>query len=379
MINTPIPLFKVFMSPHARDAVGDVLDSGFIGEGPKVREFESMLRDKLGTDLIATTNSCTSALHLAIHLIKTKHNLTSDDEVLATPLTCTATNWPILANGLKIKWVDIDPKTMNMDLDDLERKITNRTKIILIVHWAGYPVDLDRLKQIQINAENNFSFKPELIEDCAHGFGSTYGGKPLGNHGNFACYSFQAIKHLTTGDGGALICPNREYYSRAKLIRWYGIDRETNKKDFRCEADVPEWGYKFHMNDIAAAIGIENLKLVDTQVIQKNMTNGDYYDNELKSIPEITLLERCSNRKSSRWIYSMLVNNRDRFMEKMKQSGITVSQVHERNDIHSCAKEYRCSLPTLDKYIKRLVCIPNGWWVTDKERDYIIKKIREGW
>ena len=168
-INNPIPLFKVFMAPSAKDEVGKVLDSGYIGQGPKVDELENQLREYLTHDHLLTLNSGTSGLHLALHLLKkpSKNQKTfsgvafwdeywpgiqDGDEVLATALTCTASNFPILANGLKIKWVDIDPTTLNMDLDDLERKITPKTKAIILVHWGGYPNDLDRIKKIQEKA-----------------------------------------------------------------------------------------------------------------------------------------------------------------------------------------------------------------------------------
>ena len=151
-----IPLFKVFMSPTAKDEVGKVLDSGYIGQGPKVEQFEENLRNYLNVDKLVTLNSGTAGLHLAIHLLKNKNGkwpgFSYNDEILTTPLTCTATNWPILANNVKIKWVDIDPTTLNMDLDDLERKLSPKTKAIIVVHWGGYPLDLDRLKQIQEKA-----------------------------------------------------------------------------------------------------------------------------------------------------------------------------------------------------------------------------------
>jgi dTDP-4-amino-4,6-dideoxygalactose transaminase len=266
-----------------------------------------------------------------------------------------------------------------MDLDDLERKITKNTKIILIVHWGGYPVDLNRLKNIQLKTKDIFGFKPEIIEDCAHAFGSTYDKKHLGRHGNFACYSFQAIKHLTTIDGGILISPDKEYHDRAKLARWYGIDRETNKKDFRCEADIPDWGFKFHMNDVSAAVGIENLKVVESEVLWKNKLNAQFFNEHLNNVHGLTLLENKDDRTSAYWIYSALVDRKDDFMKKMKQDGITVSQVHERNDKHTCVREFQTHLPSLDRELKKLICIPNGWWVTPEETQYIVDKIKEGW
>jgi len=388
MENKPILLFKVFMAPTAAEEVGKVLNSGFIGQGPKVDEFESNLKTFLDRDYVVTLNSGTSGLHLALNLLKKQvgnrnsenywPGIQEEDEVLATALTCTASNFPILANGLKIKWVDIDKTTLNMDLDDLERKITRKTKAIVLVHWGGYPNDLDRIKSIQEKAKKLYGFKPAVIEDCAHAFGSKYKGNNLGDHGNIAMYSFQAIKHITSIDGGLLILPHQDLLNRAKLQRWYGIDRESNHKDFRCEADIEEWGFKFHMNDICATVGIENLKHANT-IIKKHQENAKYYDENLKGVKGVTLLERHSDRESAFWIYTMLVENRNGFYKWMKECNITVSQVHERNDKHTCVKEYISPLPTLDRTIGKIVSIPVGWWVTTEQLEYIVKCIKQGW
>jgi len=380
------------MSATVAYEVAKVLDSGYIGQGPKVDEFEAKLKERFKTDYVLTTNSATSAEHLAIHLLKktrvgVKSNGTvgnwqgikDGDEVLATPLTCTASNFPILANNLKIKWVDIDPTTFNMDLDDLARKITPSTKAIMLVHWGGYPNDLYKVKQIQDTAHTTFGFRPAVIEDCAHAFGSKLDGQPIGSHGNICTFSFQAIKHLTSVDGGALVLPHENLYNRGKLLRWYGIDRVNNNKDFRCEADIAEWGFKFHMNDVNATIGMENLKEVDENVIKIHKDNGKYYDEALQNIGGITLPKRNPRMDSAFWIYSILVEAKRDFMDYMKECGIMVSQVHERNDIHSALREYKTLLPNLDKITPRLISIPVGWWVTNEQREYIVDCIKKGW
>lgn len=390
----PIQLFKVHMAPTAADEVAKILNSGYIGQGPKVEEFESQLKNYFNNDYLVTLNSGTSGLHLALNLLKKPNNtvmvdghsfsekrwpgLNEGDEILSTALTCTATNFPTLANNLKIKWVDIDPETLNMDLDDLERKISPKTKVIILVHWGGYPNDLDRIKQIQQKTYELYGFKPAVIEDGAHSFGSKYKGKHLGNHGNMIMYSLQAIKHITSIDGGILILPYMDLYKRAKLQRWYGIDRDSNRKDFRCEADIEEWGFKFHMNDVSATVGIENLKHA-ADIIKKHQENAAYYDKHLKDTPGVTLLKRHEDRESAFWIYSMLVENRDGFYDHMKKCNIVVSQVHERNDKHTCVKEYKSFLPNLDNTIDKVVSIPVGWWVTEEEREYIVKCIKQGW
>lgn len=391
-----IPLFKVYMSKNASKEASKVINSGFIGEGPVVKKFEEALKQKFMNRYVVTTNSGTSAEHLAIRMLKNPDTnqivyngvtgwdqhwpgIVEGDEALCTSLTCTATNWPVLANNMKIKWVDVDSNNLNMDLDDLERKISPTTKIIYLVHWGGYPVDLDRVKQIQEKCYNLYGFKPAIIEDCAHAFGSKYKGKYLGNHGNMCTFSFQAIKHLTSVDGGLLVLPHEKLYKRAKLLRWYGIDREDNRKDFRCEADIAEWGYKMHMNDVNASIGLANLKEVDENVISKNVANAHYYNKELQGVPGVTLLENKEGHESSYWIYTLKVDDQEGFMRKMQEKGIMVSRVHERNDKHTCVKEFKSFLPTLDKVVKEMICIPNGWWITDEEREYIVNTIKTGW
>lgn len=387
----PIPLFKVFMAPTAKDKVGEVLESGYIGQGPKVDEFEKQLGEYFGNKKVVTVNAGTSALHLALHLLKNPKEdwhenvyqgvawahhhwpgIQDGDEVLATPLTCTASNWPIVANNLKIKWVDIDPTTLNMDLEDLEKKMTPKTKAIMGVHWGGYPLDLDKIQDIKNRFREQHGWAPVLIEDGAHSIGTKYKGKYLGNHGNFVMNSFQAIKHITSVDGGLLYCPHDELYERAKLLRWYGIDRNPKgRTDFRCEADIPEWGFKFHMNDVCAAIGIENFKHID-EIVNKHKENASYYDEHLKDIEGVTLLKREEGFESAFWIYSLLVDDRPSFYKYMKEKNITVSQVHERNDKHSCMSEFKSDLPNLDKTIGHVVSIPVGWWVTEEEREYIV-------
>ena len=391
-----IPLFKVYMSKKASKGATKVINSGFIGQGPVTEEFEEKLKCRFNTEYLITTNSATSSEHLAIRLLKNPSTnlknyngvafwnskwpgIQEGDEVLCTALTCTATNFPVLANGLKIKWVDVDPNNLNMDLDDLRRKISPKTKIIYPVHWGGYPIDLDKLKLIQEESEKLYGFKPAIIEDCAHAFGSKYKNKLIGTHGNICTFSFQAIKHLTSVDGGLLVLPHLNLTDRAKLLRWYGISREGKRKDFRCEEDIKEWGYKFHMNDVNASIGMANLEEVDKNVIQKNKNNAQYYNKELKGVEGVTLLENDSNFESAYWIYTIKVKRRDEFMKMMMEKGIMVSRVHERNDKHTCVREFRSSLPNLDKIVQEMICIPVGWWVTKEQREYIVDCIKKGW
>jgi dTDP-4-amino-4,6-dideoxygalactose transaminase len=381
-----IPLFKVYMSERVAEEVPKTLMSGFITQGPKVEEFERQLSVKLDNPYVLTLNSATSGLTLALRLLQ-KNNIEvgwpginkDTDVVLTTPLTCTATNWPILANGMKLQWVDVDPKTCCMSLEDLERKITKRTKVIYVVHWGGSPIDLDKLDLVLERKRREIGFKPWVIEDCAHAFMSKYDGKYLGNHNNICVYSLQAIKHLTTGDGGLITLPNVDLYERAKLLRWYGIDRDKrnySRKDFRLENDVEEWGYKFHMNDLNATIGLCNLQEIDN-VIGGHQHNAKRYNTELQGLQKVTLLEHSDKVESSYWLYTLMVDDVEAFINFMKEKGVTASQVHKRNDVHSCVSEYLCDLPNLTAIEGHYVCIPVGWWVTDKEVSWIVESIKE--
>ena len=372
-----IPLFKVYMSPKAGEEVNKVLYSGFIGQGEKVEEFEDQLRKWFNADLVVTLNSGTSGLHLALHLLK-YGGYPPPMKVLTTALTCFATNTGILANGYDIEWVDIDPNTLNMDLDDLARKITVDTKIIILTHWGGNPIELNKVKDICNETYNKFGFTPKIIEDCAHAFGSTYMDKKLGNHGNICVYSLQAIKHVTSIDGGVMILPTIEQYKRAKLLRWYGIDRETDKKDMRCGLDVEAWGYKFHMNDVNAVVGMCNL-LDANDIIKKHRSNAAYYNKELSKVLGVRLIQKSELANPSYWLYTILVEKRNDFMKYMESKRIGVSRVHERNDIHSCVIPYRRHLPNLDRVIDKIICLPVGYWVTKESREYIVDCIKKGW
>lgn len=367
-----IPLFKVFMSKSAEENALMILGSGYVGQGKEVDAFEKKLQFFLKGSPV-TLNSGTSALHLAFHLIGKSLGV-HEKEVLTTPLTCTATNWAALANGFRLTWVDVCKENLNIDLDDLESKLTANTRVVVVVHWGGYPVDLVRLQKIQSQYVLDYGKPLHIIEDCAHAFGSSLHGNPIGNYKNWSCFSFQAIKHLTCVDGGALICPDEEQEAKARLLRWYGIDRNTPRSDFRCEEDIPEWGFKFHMNDLNASIGIGNLLHVNS-VLDSHKENAYYYHGRFNG--KIKKMVWSPGFESAHWLYSILVENRPEFIENMSKAGIQVSQVHKRNDVHSCVSQYKRELPVLDYVSERIVCIPVGWWITHKEREYIADKVLE--
>ena len=370
-----VSLFKVFMAPEATSIVGKTLQSGMIAQGPEVEKFENELKKFFNWSYIVSVNSATSGLTLAYKLF----NLQNNDEVLSTPLTCMATNTPIIANNLRIKWSDVDDTTCNIDLEDVKKKITQTTKALTFVHWGGNPVDLDEVQKLKDYTREKFSQELCVIEDCAHAFGSKYKDEYLGTagakRGNICVFSLQAIKHLTTGDGGLIFLPNKEMYDRAILLRWFGIDREKRSGgDFRMELDVKECGFKYHMNDINASIGLSNLPHV-SNIINAHKANNLFYRNQLKDVKGVELLEE--KYESSCWIFTMKIVDKPGFIEFMKNKKIMVSSVHNRNDVHSCFSQFKTSLPKLDKLEKEMICIPVGWWVLSFDRYKIVDCIKE--
>ncbi|WP_081452780.1 DegT/DnrJ/EryC1/StrS family aminotransferase [Verrucomicrobium spinosum] len=363
-----IPLFSVFMSPEAIARSVEVLGCGFIGQGPQVEAFESKLKDWVTSPHVLTLNSGTSALHLALRLAGVEHG----DEVISTAMTCMATNVPILANGARIVWADINPKTGNLCPKSVAEKITPKTKAIVCVDWGGYPCDFTELRAI---ADQH---KIALIEDAAHAFGATYKNQKMAALPDFTTFSFQAIKHVTTVDGGALICRSEEDYKRGKLLRWYGIDRDVPRKDFRCEEDVLEFGYKFHMNDVAASIGVAQLDHA-ARIVGAHQKNGETYRAAFAGREErgLELLDYKDDRKSAFWLFTMLVDNREEFMKFMAERGITVSQVHARNDRHTVFRDFQTELPGVDAFSTRQVNLPVGWWLKEDQVQHIISTVDE--
>tara|TARA_B110000037_G_C17124378_1_gene507354 strand:+ start:111 stop:1280 length:1170 start_codon:yes stop_codon:yes gene_type:complete len=380
-----LQLFKVFMSEDVLEPLNKVLMSGFVTQGKEVDKYETELKKFIGNENLLTVNSGTSGLTLAMRLLKNKDEsfdwpgFNENDIVLTPSLTCFATTCSILANNVKIRWLDVDLNTANIDLKDLKSKLNKYTKVIYLVHWGGMPLDLEELDKICNEHKLKYGFKPMIVEDCAHAFGAEFNGKKIGNHGNICVFSTQAIKHLTSGDGGFITLPYKSLYDRCKLLRWFGIDRDKRnykKKDFRLEDNILEYGYKFHMNDINATIGLYNLPHIP-KLIEKNRNNGIYFDKNLKNLKNIKLMKNDNKFNSSYWLYTIRILNdkKQDFIDKMKEVRIISSQVHNRNDIYSSVDEFKEKLPNLDILEKELVCIPVGWWLKEEDLNYIVEQI----
>lgn len=362
-----IPLFKVFVSPDVAAHVSATLESGYIGEGPRVEEFENALSTYIGADVV-TVNSGTSAIWLALDLL----GVDPRSYVIASPMTCLASNIPALHLGAKVLWADvdrsgvIDPMSVKNLLEKLPWEQRSRVRAIIFTSYGGVPPDYERLRAVAGHIP--------LVEDAAHAFGTEYRGQMTGMFADITCFSFQAIKLLTTGDGGALAFLEAGV-EEAKRKRWFGLDR--SKGGFRCEQNVTELGYKFHMNDIAASIGLMNLPHVPT-LLEQVRENALFYDEYLTTsyIEGLCIPERPIMSNPSWWLYTLLVERRDVFIEEMAKLGVQCARPHSRNDTNSIFSSSQVDLPGVKYFDDHQVAIPVGWWVNEEDRERIARCVR---
>jgi len=341
-----------------------VLYSGYVAQGEIVENFERKFEEYIGSGHTLSLNSGTAALHIALILA----GVGQGDEVISTALTAEPTNVAIKMVGATVRWADVDYNTGNISPDAIEKAINVKTKAIIVVDYAGIPVDVKRIQEI------SEKYNIPVIEDAAHALGAKFDGKKTGNHFPFTVFSFQAIKHLTTIDGGALQIQDKALYERGKIIRWFGLD----KKKTRLDNNITEQGYKYHMNNVNACVGLLQLENIDS-VVNKYIENGKYLDENLKDIQGVELIKYYPDSNPSYWLYTLKVDNRAGFIKMMEANGIAASELHKRNDLHTYLNDHLTTLTNLDRFYEKMVHIPCGWWVTKNDCDKMIGLIRNGW
>ena len=364
-----IEFFHTHISSNAQKNVLELLNSTLLSEGKVVQDFESQLESQLQINHVVTVNSGTTALHLALLLAGIKDG----DEVIIPSQTFIATGLAVLMVKATPIFADINYATGNICTADIRAKITHKTKAIIPVHWAGYPCDMDEICSIA----KEFNLK--IIEDAAHALGAWYKNKPIGTISDFTCFSFQAIKHITTGDGGAVVCKSKESYDEARKLRWFGIDRANSPMSIigEREYDLDRIGYKYHLNNYAAALGNANLE--DLNFILSARTNiAKRYTSAFSSFPGIELLDYKVENKCAWWLYTFKVEQREKFIRKLQSKGIPASVVHigiHKNKIF----DNKFVLKSQNLFDQNQISIPLHSGLTDEMVDHVIKTIKEGW
>lgn len=362
-------MFNTSITDEVIDLVSDTLKSTFISAGKKADKFEELLK-VFNLVRPVTVNSGTSALHLALASAR----IGLGDEVILPSQTFIATGLSILHQNATPVFADIDYMSGNISPKSIREKITDKTKAIIVVHWAGYPCDMDEIQSI---ADEHDLI---VIEDAAHAFGSWYKDKSIGSISDYTCFSFQAIKMLTTGDGGAVCSLTDENEKRLKKLRWFNIDRDDDKSDELGERvyNSNEIGYKYHMNDISASIGLGSLYAVGKK-LKRHEEIANRYQKQLKGVDGLTLFDSKLDRISANWLFGIHVERRVDFIKKLKDNGIKPSVVHlgiDKNDLFG-GKDM--SLVNQRKFDKTQIHIPIHDGLTDGDVDKIIKVIKGGW
>lgn len=366
----PLAFHHTEVAPEAIERVVAVLKSGWLNEGAVTKEFEELLTLRLGLVGPVAVNSGTSALHLALLVAGVKEG----DEVVIPAQTFVATGTTVLMCGARPVFCDIDPATGNMDPEALRKQMSPRTKAIVAVHWGGAPCPLDELGDIARSAG------VPLIEDAAHALGATYRGKPIGAISPLTAFSFQSIKHLTTGDGGAICCLDPATERRARALRWFGIDRGASRPSFlgARDYDLKELGFKYHMNNIAAALGIGNLAAFPGQLARRR-ANASRYSKALQSISGITPLRLEEGAEHAYWLYTCKAERRDEFVRAMTSRGVPVSVVDLGIDSNSLFGECRPDLPGQREFDGSQVSLPIHSGLDVGDVDCVIDAVRLGW
>ncbi|MCX6794946.1 MAG: DegT/DnrJ/EryC1/StrS family aminotransferase [Candidatus Falkowbacteria bacterium] len=368
MNNEKIVLFYPHVPEAAREEARKILDTRWIGQGPKVDEFENVWFDQIShPNKAVAVGSGTDALHLAYILA----GVGKGDEVITPVFTCTATNTPIFYQGAKPVFADIKPESLNIDVKSVEKLVNERTKAIVCVDYGGLPADLDELQAIADK------WHIPLIEDACQAHGAMYKGRYVGSISDFTAFSFQAIKIITTCDGGMLTLKNSELEDKAKRIRWFGIDRQAKIAD-RWKNDIIEVGYKYQMTDISAAMGLEAMKILP-QTLAHHRELFEAYREGLRGIPGITFIGDDDDHRSSCWLCTVLVERREDLKKKLAENGIESNQVHYRNDMYTVFGGRVSHCPNMDKIESKYLVLPIHYFLQVEDIKRICAVIKSGW
>jgi perosamine synthetase len=366
-----IQLFKPWFEREEHEALRQPLETGWVGPGPKVREFEQRFAQYLGVRHAVALNSATAALHLAMIVAQVK-----DREVLTTPMTFVSTNHAILYAGGRPVFCDVDPGTLNIDPREVERRVTPRTRALVAVHYAGHPCAMDEL--VAIARRHGLA----LIEDAAQACGGTYGGRKLGSIGDVGCFSFESKKNLSTGDGGMFTTGDDQVAERVRKLRWMGISRGTwdrfnNGHPGRAwEYEVEEVGFKYGMNDLAAALGLVQLGKLERANALRRAAVARYRE-ALEGVEGIELLDQRAGGQSAHYAMIIKADQRDALCDYLAERGIESAVHFYPNHLLPIYQPYAARLPVVEAEWRRILTIPLYPHLAAEAQERVIGCIRD--
>ncbi|EJL74918.1 DegT/DnrJ/EryC1/StrS family aminotransferase [Chryseobacterium populi] len=350
-----IPIYKPFMPENITTGINEILYSGQLAYGKYGKEFEKMLSQFIGNPHILTTTTYNHALLTVLSVL----DLKPGDEIIASPVSCLASNQPFAIKSLNIRWIDVDPETSAMDVSQLRSLITKNTKAIFNNLFCGYAGELEDVYQI------GKEFGIPVIDDCIEAFGTEYKGNRTGNTGaDMTVFSFQTVRLPNTIDGGAISFNNKVFFEKAKLVRDYGIDR-TNFRlengEINPDCDINIEGYGATMSEINSYIGLKQIEEIET-LLGKQKANAEKWNTFFEKQVNAKPLKINKNVNPNFWVYGVLSENKNEFLQKMKDKGFYSTGVHINNNIYSVFKN-RENLKGVNEFMGKYVAVPCGWWL----------------
>lgn len=366
---TPIPVFRPSCTKKELDNVIEVLKSGWWGLGPRTAEFEEQFAKFVEAKYAVGLNSATAALELSIRALNI-----SGGEIITPALTFVSTALVGLYNDCKIVFADVEEDTLCMDPKDVARKITENTKAIIVVHYGGHPVDLDKFHFV--NPKTKLPIP--IIEDCAHAAGGYYKGKHVGTFGECGCFSFHAVKNLAMADGGMIVVNEEKLYKKLLPLRWCGIDKSTwerSGKKYSWDYVINSVGYKMHMNDIMAAIGLAQLSRLE-KMNERRRQIRKLYDKGLADIKWLRLPVEKEWARSSWHLYVIRCEKREELMDWLASHQITTTGHYKPLYLYPIFKN-RHDTPVTEKEWKKIIVLPMYADLTNPQVEYIIDTIKK--
>lgn len=368
-----IPYGRQWIEEDDIQAVIEVLKSDYLTTGPKVQEFEKTVAEYVGAKYAVAVSNGTAALHATCFAAGIK----SGDEVITTPITFAASSNCVLYCGGKAVFADIEADTYNIDPNDIVRKITNKTKAIIPVHFAGQPCNMDKINEIAKQ------YNLIVIEDAAHALGADYKGKKIGSISDMTIFSFHPVKHITTGEGGMITTNDKDLYDKLILFRTHGITRDSEFMTHNEGAwyyEQLDLGFNYRITDIQCALGISQMKKLDKFVTRRKEI-ANKYNQAFKNVQNIILPKQSNNCNSSWHLYVIQILNKDRkqVFDKLRQLGIGVN-VHYipvyKHPYYQNSGYSKTACANAENYYKHAISIPIFPKMTDEEVDYVIENIK---